>query len=192
MVVPRASHRGVSWAKPGRGSNRGVAISGNRVFFLTDSAHLLAFDRQDGTKLWDVESGSIKDSVMASSAPLVVGDLVMVGVGGGEEGIRGFIDAYKIDTGEHAWRFYTIPKRGEKAARTWIGNALEHGCGATWMTGSYDPKLGLVYWGTGNPCPDSNGAERMGRQPLHGQRGCFVAKDRRVEVVLPIHPARHA
>jgi len=146
----------------GRGSNRGVAISGDRLFFLTDRAHLLAFDRKRGTKLWDVELGSIKDSVMASSAPLIAGDLVIMGVGGGEEGIRGFVDAYKISTGEHAWRFYTIPKRGEEAAKTWIGNALEHGCGATWMTGSYDPALDLVYWGTGNPCPDGNGAERLG------------------------------
>jgi alcohol dehydrogenase (cytochrome c) len=146
----------------GRGSNRGVAISGDRVFLLTDRAHMLAFNRKTGAKLWNVELGSVKDSVMASTAPLIVGDLIMVGVGGGEEGIRGFIDAYKINNGEHAWRFYTIPKRGDKIADTWVGNALEHGCGATWMTGSYDPKLGLVYWGTGNPCPDSNGAERVG------------------------------
>jgi len=146
----------------GRGSNRGVAISGNRLFFLTDSAHLLAFDKKRGTKLWQVESGSIRDSVMASSAPLIAGDLVLIGVGGGEEGIRGFIDAYKVETGEHAWRFYTIPKRGEKAASTWRGNAIEHGCGSTWMTGSYDAGLDLVYWGTGNPCPDANGTERLG------------------------------
>jgi alcohol dehydrogenase (cytochrome c) len=146
----------------GRGSNRGVAIAGNRLFFLTDSAHLLAFDKTTGAKLWEVESGSIRDGVMSSSAPLVAGDLVLIGVGGGEEGIRGFIDAYKVDSGEHAWRFYTIPKRGEKAAATWRGNALEHGCGSTWMTGSYDPGLDLVYWGVGNPCPDANGSERMG------------------------------
>src|SRR6185437_8566666 len=146
----------------GRGSNRGVAISGNRLFFLTDNAHLIAFDRLKGTKLWSVEAGSIKDGVMASSAPLIAGNLVVFGVGGGEEGIRGFIDAYNIDTGEHAWRFYTIPKRGEEAAKTWIGNALEHGCAATWMTGSYDPDLDLIYWGVGNPCPDDNGEQRIG------------------------------
>lgn len=146
----------------GRGSNRGVAVSGNRLFFLTDNAHLIAFDRLKGTKLWDVQLGPINEGVMASSAPLVVNDLVMVGVGGGEEGIRGFIDAYNAETGERAWRFYTIPQRGEPAAKTWLGQALEHGCGATWMTGSYDPDLDLVYWGVGNPCPDDNGAERIG------------------------------
>jgi alcohol dehydrogenase (cytochrome c) len=146
----------------GRGSNRGVAISGDRLFFLTDNAHLIAFNRFKGTKLWSVEAGSIKDGVMASSAPLVAGNVVIFGVGGGEEGIRGFIDAYSAETGEHAWRFYTIPKRGEEAAKTWMGNAIEHGCGATWMTGSYDPDLDLVYWGVGNPCPDDNGEQRIG------------------------------
>ncbi len=158
----REPHTAGILGEAGRGSNRGVAISGDRVFFITDNAHLMAFDRKTGAKVWSVELGSIRDSVMASSAPLIVGGLIMVGVGGGEEGIRGFIDAYKISNGEHAWRFYTIPKRGDKEAKTWVGNALEHGCGATWMTGSYDPKLGLVYWGTGNPCPDDNGSERMG------------------------------
>jgi alcohol dehydrogenase (cytochrome c) len=160
-----------SWHEPrtpgilgeaGRGSNRGVAISGNRLFFLTDSAHLIAFNRLTGKILWNVQTGSIKNSVMASSAPLLAGDVVILGVGGGEEGIRGFLDAYNIDTGKHAWRFYTIPKRGEEAAKTWVGEALEHGCGSTWMTGSYDPELGLVYWGVGNPCPDANGSQRFG------------------------------
>jgi alcohol dehydrogenase (cytochrome c) len=155
-------HTNGIYGEAGHGSNRGAAISGSRIFMLTDNAHLLAFDRTNGAKMWEVELGSIRDGVVASSAPLVAGDLVLVGVGGGEEGVRGFIDAYKASTGEHAWRFYTIPKRGEKAAETWIGNALEHGCGSTWMTGSYDPALDLVYWGTGNPCPDENGAERIG------------------------------
>ena len=158
----REPHTAGILGEAGRGSNRGVAVSGNRLFFLTDNAHLIAFDRMKGTKLWEVELGSIKNGVMASSAPLVVNDLVIVGVGGGEEGIRGFIDAYEVETGEHAWRFYTIPQRGEPAAMSWQGQALEHGCAATWMTGSYDPDLDVVYWGTGNPCPDDNGEQRIG------------------------------
>ncbi len=101
----------------GRGSNRGVGISGNRVFFLTDSAHLLAFDRKTGAKLWNVELGSVKDSVMASSAPLIVGDLIMVGVGGGEEGIRGFIDAYKIDQWRACVALLYHPKTRRKDSR---------------------------------------------------------------------------
>ncbi len=91
-----------------------------------------------------------------------VGDLLVVGVAGGEEGARGFLDAYRASTGERVWRWYSIPKRGEKGSETWIGQALEHGCGATWMPGSYDPQLDLIYWAIGNPCPDIAGEERIG------------------------------
>jgi len=149
-------------SEAGRGTNRGVAVAGGRLFVVTDNAHLLAFDRMNGGKLWDVQMGAIADGYSATGAPLVVGDLVISGVAGGEEGARGFVDAYKVATGERVWRFYSVPKRGEKGSETWIGNALEHGCGATWLTGSYDPALGLVYWQTGNPCPDFNGDERKG------------------------------
>ena len=104
----------------------------------------------------------ILDSYSATSPPLPVGDLLVVGVAGGEEGARGFLDAYRAATGERVWRFYTIPKRGEKGSETWIGQALEHGCGATWMPGSYDPRARLIYWAIGNPCPDFAGEERLG------------------------------
>jgi alcohol dehydrogenase (cytochrome c) len=87
---------------------------------------------------------------------------MVVGVAGGEEGARGFLDAYRASTGERVWRWYSIPKRGEKGSETWIGQALEHGCGATWMPGSYDPQLDLIYWAIGNPCPDIAGEERIG------------------------------
>jgi alcohol dehydrogenase (cytochrome c) len=106
--------------------------------------------------------GDTKEGYSATAAPLVIGDLVLSGIAGGEEGARGFVDAYRIATGERAWRFWTIPARGEKAADTWVGSALEHGCGATWVTGSYDATLGLTYWTIGNPCPDFNGDERKG------------------------------
>jgi alcohol dehydrogenase (cytochrome c) len=146
----------------GSGANRGAAVAGDLVFLTTDSAHLIAFNRFDGAKLWDVEMASYKESYSATSPPLVVGDLLIQGVAGGEEGARGFIDAYKASTGERVWRFYSIPKRGEKGSETWIGNALEHGCGATWLIGSYDPTLDLIYWAIGNPCPDYSGDERKG------------------------------
>jgi alcohol dehydrogenase (cytochrome c) len=154
-------HEGIL-SEAGSGANRGVAVSGDRVFMITDHAHVVALNRKTGTKLWDVEMGSYKENYSASGAPMVVGDTVVVGVAGGEEGARGFVDAYKMDSGERAWRFYTVPKRGEKGSETWIGNAIEHGCGATWLTGSYDPALDLIYWGVGNPCPDMNGEERKG------------------------------
>ena len=146
----------------GDGANRGVAISGDRIFMVTDSAHLLALDRITGKKVWDVVMGDTKEGYSATSAPLVIGDLVLSGVAGGEEGARGFVDAYQASSGERVWRFYTIPLRGEKGSETWVGNALEHGCGATWITGSYDPSLETVYWAVGNPCPDFNGDERKG------------------------------
>jgi alcohol dehydrogenase (cytochrome c) len=162
LWVYRQPHTAGLLSEAGRGTNRGMGISGDKLFMVTDNAHLLALDRRNAKKLWDVEMGAVKDGYSATGAPLVVGKLVIVGISGGEEGARGYVTAYKVDTGEQVWRFYTIPKRGEKAAETWIGNAIEHGCGATWLTGSYDQQLDLVYWTTGNPCPDFNGDERKG------------------------------
>jgi alcohol dehydrogenase (cytochrome c) len=149
-------------SEAGGGANRGVALAGDRVFMITDNAHLLALDRLTGRKLWDVTMADTKDGYSASAAPLVIGDLVLSGIAGGDEGARGFLDAYRVDTGERAWRFWTIPLPGEKGSETWVGSALQHGCGATWITGSYDAALGLVYWAVGNPCPDFNGDERGG------------------------------
>jgi alcohol dehydrogenase (cytochrome c) len=149
-------------SEAGGGANRGVAVAGNRVFMITDNAHLLALDRGTGRKLWDVTMADFKEGYSATSAPLAIGDLVLSGIAGGEEGARGFVDAYDASTGKRVWRFYSIPARGEKGSETWIGNALEHGCGATWLTGSYDPALSTVYWAVGNPCPDYNGDERKG------------------------------
>jgi alcohol dehydrogenase (cytochrome c) len=146
----------------GAGANRGATLSGDRVFMTSDRAHVLAFDRFTGEKLWEVEMGSIEDGYSTTSPPLIVGDLVVAGVAGGEEGARGFLDAYRASDGERVWRFYTIPARGEPGSETWVGQALEHGCGPTWLTGSYDPELDLIYWAIGNPCPDMNGEERMG------------------------------
>ena len=154
-------HNGIL-GEAGSGANRGATVSGNRVFMVTDHAHVLAFNRMTGAKLWDAEMADYRAGYSATAAPLLVGDLVVTGVSCGEEGCRGFLDAYEAATGKRAWRFYTIPARGEPAAETWIGQALEHGCGTTWLTGSYDPALSLIYWGTGNPCPDYIGDERKG------------------------------
>ena len=149
-------------SEAGIGVNRGATIVGDRVFMITDHAHVLGFNRFTGQRLWAAEMGSYLDSYSATSPPLPVGDLLVVGVAGGEEGARGFLDAYRASTGERVWRFYTIPKRGEPGSETWIGQALEHGCGATWMPGSYDPELDMIYWAIGNPCPDFAGEERIG------------------------------
>ena len=98
----------------------------------------------------------------ATSAPLVVKDLVISGTSGGDEGIRGFVAAYSAATGQRVWRFWTVPAPGEPAATTWVGRAIEHGCASTWLTGTYDAETDTVFWPTGNPCPDFNGDERRG------------------------------
>jgi alcohol dehydrogenase (cytochrome c) len=147
---------------PAAGINRGVAVLGNRVFLQTDHAHLLALHRLTGELLWDVEMADYRENYGSTGAPLVVNDLVIAGISAGDEGVRGFLDAYKAATGERVWRFWTVPARGEPGSETWIGKALEHGCAATWLTGTYDPQAKLLYWPTGNPCPDYNGDERRG------------------------------
>ena len=147
---------------PASGINRGVAVLGDRVFLQTDHAHLLALRRATGELLWDVEMADHRQHYGATGAPLIVNDLVIAGISAGDEGVRGFLDAYDASTGRRIWRFWTVPGRGEPRSETWIGKALEHGCATTWLTGTYDPDARLLYWPTGNPCPDYNGDERMG------------------------------
>lgn len=144
------------------GINRGVALLGERVFFVSDHAHLIALHRKTGQLLWDVEMADYRQNYGATAAPLVVNNLVVSGVSGGDEGVRGFLSAFHADTGKRAWTFWTVPSPDEPAAATWNGRAIEHGCATTWLTGSYDPQAKLLYWTTGNPCPDYNGDERKG------------------------------
>lgn len=146
-----------------KGAQRGAALLGNKIFFSTDDAHIIALNRLTGALMWQVfMPEGLPGAYGATAAPLVVGDLVVAGVGGGDAPLRGFLAAYKADTGEEAWRFWTIPKRGEPKSETWVGNALEVGGGATWLTGSYDPTLDTLYWPVGNPYPDTDGTERKG------------------------------
>jgi len=145
------------------GMNRGVAIAGDRLFMLTDNAHMIALDRFDGTLLWDTPMADWTQNYNSTNAPLIVNDLVIGGHAGGDEGVRGFISAYHQDTGEEAWRFWTIPAWGEPGSETWpSAEAIAHGSGATWMTGSFDPDLNIVYWQVGNPGPDLYGVNREG------------------------------
>lgn len=146
----------------GLGANRGVALLGDRIFFATDNAHLICLHRLTGALLWDIYMPETPQHYGATSAPLVIGDLVISGVGGGDEGIRGFIGAWKASTGELAWRFWTVPAPGDAASETWRGNAVDGRGGATWLTGTYDPQTGLLYWPTGNPFPDTDGRDRTG------------------------------
>jgi alcohol dehydrogenase (cytochrome c) len=142
--------------------NRGFAALGDLLYMATLDAHLLAFDRKTGSIVWDTVIDDYKKGYTATSAPLVVKGKVLTGIAGAEYGIRGFIDAYDSATGKRAWRFWTVPGPGEKGSETWQGDSWERGGGSTWVTGSFDPALNLVYWGTGNPGPDLYGKDRDG------------------------------
>jgi alcohol dehydrogenase (cytochrome c) len=142
--------------------NRGLAVHGDRLFMATLDAHLVALDRRTGAVIWDVEMAASRDGYSATVAPLVVKDLVIAGISGGEFAIRGFLDAYDVRTGRRVWRFWTVPAPGEPGSETWPGDSWARGGGPTWITGSFDPALNLLYWGTGNPNPDYYGADRTG------------------------------
>ncbi|MEE2776980.1 MAG: PQQ-dependent dehydrogenase, methanol/ethanol family [Acidobacteriota bacterium] len=143
-------------------NNRGVAILGETLYMSTNDAHLVAIDARTGTLLWNSEVADHEKSYTKTAAPLVVKDKVITGVAGGEYGIRGFIDAYDADSGHLAWRTYTIPGPDHPDNATWEGDSWKTGGAPTWLTGSYDPQLDLLYWGTGNPGPDWNGDVRKG------------------------------
>ncbi|HEY2930248.1 MAG TPA: PQQ-dependent dehydrogenase, methanol/ethanol family [Acidobacteriota bacterium] len=142
--------------------NRGLAILDDALFLGTYDAHLVALDLQTGKARWDVTVADYKLGHTITVAPLAVKDKVIVGIAGAEYGIRGFLDAYDAKTGKRVWRYWTIPGPGEPGHKTWQGESWRTGGASTWVTGSYDPELNLIYWGTGNPAPDWNGDDREG------------------------------
>jgi alcohol dehydrogenase (cytochrome c) len=153
-------------------NNRGLAIMGDTLYMGTLDAHLVAIDTKSGHALWKSDVADSKAGYSLTMAPLAVKDEIIVGVGGGEYGIRGFIAAFDAKTGKQRWKFYTIPAPGEPGSETW-GNcktasaycdpeAWKHGAGSAWVTGSFDPSLNLIYWGIGNVGPDYNGDQRPG------------------------------
>ena len=143
-------------------NNRGVAILGETLYMSTLDAHLVAIDARTGNLLWSAEVADYRGGYSKTAAPLIVKDKVVTGIAGGEFGIRGFLDAYDPDTGGRIWRAYTIPGPDHPDNRTWAGDSWRTGGSPTWITGSYDPELNLVYWGTGNPGPDYDGEIRGG------------------------------
>lgn len=144
--------------------NRGLALGGGKVFVTTLDAKLLALDAATGQLLWEQMIDDWREGYTATAAPLLVKDKVIVGISGGEYGVRGFLDAYDIGTGKRAWRRWTIPAPGEPGSETWqdARPTWMTGGGTTWVTGSYDPQLNLLYWTTGNPGPVFNGQVRKG------------------------------
>jgi alcohol dehydrogenase (cytochrome c) len=143
-------------------TNRGVAVWRDRVYMETDNAHLVCLDARSGNQIWDVPYADWNKNYGATGAPLVVKDRVLVGTSGGDDGVRGFIAAYDAMTGKLAWRFWTIPGPGEFGSNSWPGQAYLRGGGTTWMPGTYDPALNLIFWGTSNPAPDFNDDVRPG------------------------------
>ncbi len=144
--------------------NRGVAMLGDRLFMGTIDGHLVALDSRAGREIWNVAVADVRPEAgyTFTVAPLVVKDSIIVGPAGGDFGIRGFIAAFDPATGKEKWRFYTIPGPGEPGHDTWAKDSWMHGGSSIWVTGTYDPALNLMYWGTGNPGPDFTGDSRAG------------------------------
>ena len=142
--------------------NRGFATRGDKLFRVNIEGTLVALDSKSGTTLWETPIADYKQGYSATAAPLVVKNLVVTGIAGAEFGTRGFIDAYDGDTGKRIWRFNTVPGEGEPGGDTWSGDSWKRGGASTWITGTYDPELNLIFWGTGNPGPDMDGDVRRG------------------------------
>ena len=134
-------------------NNRGVALWGDLVFVGTMDARLIALNKDTGAVVWETKVIDWEQGYSITGAPLVVKDMVLTGVAGGEFGIRGFVKAFDAKTGALRWTAYTIPGPGEPGNETWPGDTWKNGGGPTWTTGVYDPKLNLVYWNTGNAAP---------------------------------------
>lgn len=143
-------------------TNRGVAVADDKVFMATLDARLVALDRATGAVVWNTQIDDYTKGYSATVAPLVVKNRVIVGISGGEYGVRGYLDAYDVQTGTRRWRRYTIPAAGEPGSETWAGDSWKNGGGPTWVTGSYDPEQDTLFWATGNPSPDWNGDVRAG------------------------------
>ena len=144
--------------------NRGLGMYKDWLYFTTPDAHMVCLDAKDGSVRWIVELADPKLGYFATMAPLVVRDHVVVGVSGDVTDVRGFLESLDPATGAIQWRWYTEPDPGQPGSETWPKDtdAILHGGGMTWMTGTYDPELNLLYWGTGNPNPVLAGEGRPG------------------------------
>ena len=170
---PAAVAAGAGNAIGGGGAvNRGVALLGDRVFFTSANAHLICLNRLTGALMWVVPTAEPGGRSTGPSAPLVVNDLVLTGIAGGDGGAFGFVAAYRASTGQEVWRFRAVPNTGEPGSDTWRGTV--RGGGATWLTGSYDPEAGVIYWTTGQPYPPTDGTDRDGDNLY---TNCVVALD---------------
>lgn len=156
--------------------NRGVSVLGTRVFVATLDARLLALDAATGDRLWETQVADPAKGYSMTNAPMVVDGHLVVGVAGGEFGIRGFVAAFSPDSGKKLWQFDAIPAKGEPGNETWAGDSWKVGGASTWTTGAYDKELDLIYWTTGNPWPPLDG---RGRQGDNLYSNSLVALDRK-------------
>jgi alcohol dehydrogenase (cytochrome c) len=133
--------------------SRGVSYADGKILFGTLDGHLIALDAANGHELWKAQVVDYKQGSVVTSPPLIVKDLAIIGFAGGEYGARGAIQAYDLGTGKQVWKTYTIPGPGEPGNETWKGDSWQHGGGAAWLVGSYDPKTNTAFFGTSNPGP---------------------------------------
>ena len=132
--------------------HRGVALKDDLVYVARLDAKLVALNAADGKVVWEQKIDEWKNGVTTNSAPLVVKDHVIIGVSGGEYGVRGYLKSFNAKTGALEWQTYTIPAPGEAGSETWPkDDSWKTGGGPTWLTGSYDADTNTLYWGTGNP-----------------------------------------
>src|SRR3984893_5798560 len=144
--------------------HRGLGMYKNWLYFTHPDAHLVCLDAKDGAVRWDIELADVKLGYFSTMAPLVIRDHVIAGVSGDVTDVRGYLESIDPETGKIQWTWYTDPDPGQPGSETWPkdSDAILHGGGMTWMTGSYDPDLNLLYWGTGNPNPVLAGEGRLG------------------------------
>jgi len=143
--------------------NKGAALYQDKVYVATPDADVVALDAKTGEVVWHTNIGDWEKAYTMTVAPLVVKGNVIVGLSGAEYPTRLYIEALDAETGEQAWRRYTIPGPGEPGHETWGStDSAMHGGASAWITGSYDPELDTLYWGVGNPNPDWDGTNRPG------------------------------
>jgi PQQ-dependent dehydrogenase (methanol/ethanol family) len=142
--------------------NRGVAVLDGRVFFGTLDNNLIALDAHTGRELWERRINDTMGGFTITGAPLALKDKIIVGMSGGEMGVRGYLEAYDAASGKKLWRFWTVPSPDDPAVKTWQNDSWKYGAAATWLTGSYDAETNTIIWGTGNPAPDYNADFRKG------------------------------
>ncbi|NIO38926.1 MAG: PQQ-dependent dehydrogenase, methanol/ethanol family [Burkholderiales bacterium] len=143
-------------------TNRGVALWGDKVYYTTLDTFLVALDAKTGEKVWESKIGEWKHGYYTTVAPLAVKGKIIVGISGGEMGIRGFVKAFNAETGAEEWVSYTTADDN-----SWTADGYKTGGGGTWVTGTYDPETNLTFWGTGNPGPWPISDPRRGGDNLY-------------------------